>query len=503
MTNKANQQSNGNQINIQNLEQSTELILTKEEFEEDLLAYLKKTLGVEEEFNKKQKKFISNLLKEKLDQLIEETKLPKMRVVCCSFEQSREVIEYLKEHATKKEFLDKLELNITFGEKMTKASSDKIAIDHRMNMVTHLINYEGKKVRSILVNAYLEDIANLYKKYGDNLFVENLRNQIKNENNVDSEVEKTLINAPEEFYFLNNGITINTCEEIRMRKGTDDRDEIILTDFSIINGAQTTTNVAKLSYEHDNIAKNIHDCKVLLRINQIFGDYERVGTRIAIGLNRQKQIKDQDIYYAHIRSELFHHKYLEDIMPIFKDKTKQYAQCVQIIIAAFKQNPIRSTINALYPYDLDDKDYVLRAEMKYDEYEKNDDIFLDVDASILFENNKLIAKDFYLILEKLVLCYSSPETEKRSSRRFYYIATFTEKKLFDKIKNNDFESAEINSYFSIEDYKAHIRTVDQVLDGKTFKKDIGINKDYIANDFMGKKAPIIYQKLRDELNKKI
>lgn len=145
------------------------------------------------------------------------------------------------------------------------------------------LRYQEDKAAIFSIKA--SSLKLLYSRYKDSgLFGYNLREHIY-EKKVDSEIDKTINEKPEEFWYLNNGITIG-CSDF-----FDDGNKLKLYDFSIINGAQTTYkigNAAKISEDYDfNIV-----CKVIKSEKSLEDSFIR---RISEASNSQKPIKPRDL----------------------------------------------------------------------------------------------------------------------------------------------------------------------------------------------------------------
>ncbi len=138
----------------------------------------------------------------------------------------------------------------------------------------------------IIVNAKASSIKKLYDKYGKNgLFSYNIREYISqniSQKNVDNAINNTISKEPENFWFFNNGVTIG-CENFRK-----DGNKIRLYNFSIINGAQTTTILGK-----SNLIKKANDFDIVCKI--ITTDDQDFINRISEASNSQKPIKPRDL----------------------------------------------------------------------------------------------------------------------------------------------------------------------------------------------------------------
>lgn len=170
----------------------------------------------------------------------------------------------------------------------------------------------GLKINGFVFNANLKDIVDVYDSIGDKLFDKNIRYSIKDELDVDLHIKKTLKENPEEFWYLNNGITmIVEDDDFKLRKSNSiDINYNSNTTVSVINGAQTISASASYIYQNYDNNKDI-DAKVIFRIIHIskFGMNENNSSKlnelcrkeinkISISLNRQKPIKQEDIAYA-------------------------------------------------------------------------------------------------------------------------------------------------------------------------------------------------------------
>lgn len=100
------------------------------------------------------------------------------------------------------------------------------------------VQYISKTKMGAFVSAKASSIKELYDRYEDKgLFDLNVRKYIRRAS-IDSGIIKTIQKDSTEFWFLNNGLTIATSSyEI-------DGNVIHLYDFSVVNGAQTTTLIA-------------------------------------------------------------------------------------------------------------------------------------------------------------------------------------------------------------------------------------------------------------------
>lgn len=156
----------------------------------------------------------------------------------------------------------------------------KIDID----VANNWLEYEDM---AAIVNVSALSIKKLYAQHNTNLLARNLRYHVSGAN-VDRAIEDSINNNPEWFWLKNNGITI-ICDDFEL-----DGKEVKLTNFSIVNGGQTTYKLArnkKISEDYNFYLP----CKIV----RIIGDNEdekgNFSLEIAKATNSQKAIKNSDL----------------------------------------------------------------------------------------------------------------------------------------------------------------------------------------------------------------
>lgn len=176
-------------------------------------------------------------------------------------------------------------------------------------------------LKGYMLTANLFDIVEIYKQVGDTLFKDNVRFGIADQLGVDKAIKDSLKNAPNYFWFRNNGITmlieepdtiLNSACEIVLKQKNEEKIR-----FSVINGAQTITAAAEYFYtlqiqineseSKDKVKaaklkeefENAKNAKVVLRMIQIQGkNIPEEARKISVALNRQKPIKMEDIAFT-------------------------------------------------------------------------------------------------------------------------------------------------------------------------------------------------------------
>lgn len=162
---------------------------------------------------------------------------------------------------------------------------DSILIDDSKNMLTYSADGSDD---GIIVNVKGSSLKNLYLKHkGKGLFNYNLREHIS-QKNVDDGIDRTIENEKDNFWYYNNGITI-ACDDYHV-----DGYKVKLFDFSIINGAQTTTKIGKSP--HIRKDRDISVVCKIVRNSQMRGIESReFMNKISEASNSQKPIKGRDL----------------------------------------------------------------------------------------------------------------------------------------------------------------------------------------------------------------
>lgn len=165
------------------------------------------------------------------------------------------------------------------NENIKTVLSDSLEIDKPKNYLT----YETANIEGILVNVSSNSIVKLYNKHKDEgLFDMNIRKYIRNKT-VDDGIKNTLDKNRENFWFLNNGLII-ACENFEI-----DGNKIKLTNFSIVNGGQTTNRIG--NYKGSNTQEFFVPCKII----SVKQENQFLYNKIAEATNSQKPITARDL----------------------------------------------------------------------------------------------------------------------------------------------------------------------------------------------------------------
>lgn len=153
---------------------------------------------------------------------------------------------------------------------------DKLALDKKDNY----LEYED----SVIVNISAQSLQDLYTRRRNGLLGRNLRYYVR-QKAVDTGIADTIARTPENFWYKNNGVVI-VCDDYDI-----DGTEIKLTNFSIVNGGQTTNRISQVD-----IVKDFYlQCKVVKTKGDTDEEKDMFILGIADATNSQKPIKQADL----------------------------------------------------------------------------------------------------------------------------------------------------------------------------------------------------------------
>lgn len=262
---------------------------------QDLLSELHKIIATIQDFNRSQTGKYNPKVKEEfqnaLDRLTDETDgnievifATPSKINTSSIENK---LQELENKVSQILILNSYEIVDTIDKTKSRLNivkEDVIEIDNAGN----ILRYENEKQKGIFVNISSKSLTKLYNKYNNGgLFNLNIRRYIRNKN-VDEGIIETLNKKREEFWFLNNGLTI-ACEDFM-----EDGNTVKLYGFSIVNGGQTTKLIG--DYKGSNNQEFFIPCKIVSsKEKMIAEDAKRFFNRIAEATNSQKPIQPRDL----------------------------------------------------------------------------------------------------------------------------------------------------------------------------------------------------------------
>ena len=136
--------------------------------------------------------------------------------------------------------------------------------------------------------ARLADLVALHKDKGKALYERNIRYFLgSSKSDVNKAIKTTLRDAPEDFFYLNNGITA-VCDLIQPKATKNGTKKFKVRGLSIINGAQTVASAAEFVAQHP--GSNIDDAKVMLTLIKAPADGS-FGKRVTKARNHQNPVQ--------------------------------------------------------------------------------------------------------------------------------------------------------------------------------------------------------------------
>jgi hypothetical protein len=138
-----------------------------------------------------------------------------------------------------------------------------------------------------------EELAKLYENVGDTLFEPNIRSFL-GDGEVNGQIINTLLNKPEDFWYLNNGITgICTKYSKTALGGGDNRlaGTFVFEGIQIVNGAQTIGSIAK-AYEKS--PAKVGKAFAALKVISLDGAPLGFTDVITVATNKQNRVEEKD-----------------------------------------------------------------------------------------------------------------------------------------------------------------------------------------------------------------
>ncbi|MCQ2773064.1 MAG: AIPR family protein, partial [Bacilli bacterium] len=159
-------------------------------------------------------------------------------------------------------------------------AEDKLEMDEEDNYLKY-----GKD--SIICTIKASSLRDLWEEKKDRgLLAMNLRYYIS-QPSVDNKITQSIENDAADFWYMNNGIII-VCNDFKVEGTT-----LKLSEFSIVNGGQTTRNIGEVM--QDDSKEFYLVCKVIRNIKELPNEQEDFVAKVAEASNTQKAIKPKDI----------------------------------------------------------------------------------------------------------------------------------------------------------------------------------------------------------------
>lgn len=148
-----------------------------------------------------------------------------------------------------------------------------------------------KEYDSYLVVMDGNTLAEIYDKYGQRLFEQNVRTFLQFKGSVNKGLRTTIEYNPKQFFAYNNGLTA-TASDVKI----DDNGNLIkIIDFQIVNGAQTTSAIYAAKKNHK---LNIDDIFVQMKLSVIKDNEEKnqAVSKISEYANTQNKVNKSDFF---------------------------------------------------------------------------------------------------------------------------------------------------------------------------------------------------------------
>ncbi len=345
---------------------------------------------------------------------------------------------------------------IVFGddieEEIYQSSSDVSCVDDGYLMLdkeNNFLTYGNEN--SLIVNICASSLADNFKKYGKSgLLAMNLRYYIPNKK-VDNDLTDSILRKGQDFWYLNNGIII-VCDDYKI-----DGKKLILKNWSIVNGGQTTRMIGTIPFKNDFVVS----CKVIKNKYPLDSDESlSFVSSVAEASNSQKPIKSADIIANRVEQRKLKSKFaseglflqvkrgeatkkaIKEKYPMDYQRTDNQ-ELAQLIYSLVYQKPgtARNNKNSLFTNE--------------ETYQK---IFVAHDYNIDLLKDILFLKSAYVIWEKKISKSEYIDSTKKglvkNGKYFILAATFLlfklhySPKMLEILKNNDANAPENEKIFS-------------------------------------------------------
>ncbi|WDH79244.1 AIPR family protein [Microbacterium esteraromaticum] len=137
-----------------------------------------------------------------------------------------------------------------------------------------------------------QEVASWYRDHGTNLLASNIR-QFLGDSEVNASISDTLLEAPEHFWYLNNGITVlcDSFTKAAAQGASRKSGRFRFSGVSIVNGAQTVGCLATMDVEH---AEKVADARVTVRFISLEGCPPGFAQSVTRGTNTQNRVERRD-----------------------------------------------------------------------------------------------------------------------------------------------------------------------------------------------------------------
>ncbi len=172
-------------------------------------------------------------------------------------------------------------------EEIKESESRRPSVERGQLMIDDTDNVLWYDDDAVIVNISAFSLKSLYAEHNNNLLSQNLRYFVKKAD-LDGEINLSIRDNPEKFWFKNNGLTI-VCDDFDV-----DGKLVKLQNFSIVNGGQTTYLISKSEYINKDTDLFL-PCKIVRTLGETVDERFNFSLEIAKATNSQKAIKTIDL----------------------------------------------------------------------------------------------------------------------------------------------------------------------------------------------------------------
>lgn len=211
----------------------------------------------------------------------------------------------------------------------------------------------GERYEAYIFLVKPKTIFELFEKFGVALFFRNVRNPLwdsddKQLSEINKQIQETMSNEPNFFWYFNNGITAITY--LMPRNIGPHAETIPLTGLQVINGAQTVYAVYTAYREASETQRLIMDDTALITLRLVRTKGESTDLKITRYINSQNPLTDRDFHANDEIQEQLQREFFCLTNIWYERKRKEFRkvpQNVSIVSNAF-------LVNACFAYSLQD-----------------------------------------------------------------------------------------------------------------------------------------------------
>lgn len=249
---------------------------------------------------------INDRLRVKVEQarsLIRDGLIPRVRAIACN--------NGLKWNADAQQSIDRA----VFGDQVTWEHVNHdvlIGILQSIKPVDETLRLTGKAMvedmnysRVCVGRMPVVEVAALMKSHGEKLLERNIRRYLGlHGNRVNEGIRATLSsNAPENFYFFNNGITL-VCDKFTYNALQQGDFQIKVKNLQIVNGGQSCMTILKTAEELEKNGQALPaQASVLIRLYELSSDNDDVVLQITHATNSQNPVDLKDLRANDVRQQ--------------------------------------------------------------------------------------------------------------------------------------------------------------------------------------------------------